>query len=238
MIYGVRRVGFGDAITVELLLKVHRRLVVETHLEPYAGQLRGVQNWIGGNSYNPCSAAYVPPPPEHVGKLLEDLCAFCNTNELPAVAQAAIAHAQFETIHPFVDGNGRTGRAVIHLVLRRRGLARHVLPPVSLVLATGARSYIDGLTRFRYIGLPNSRKATSGVNEWIAHFAGACTRCVSDANAFQARTTRLEAEWRERLGRSTSQLGDRSAAAPPARCPDPHRPQRRSTARPHVEAYA
>lgn len=201
MVYGVRRVGFGDAITVELLLEVHRRLVVETHLEPYAGQLRGVQNWIGGNSYNPCSAAYVPPPPEEVEKLFEDLCAFCNTDELPAVAQAAIAHAQFETIHPFVDGNGRTGRALIHLVLRERGLARHVLPPVSLVLATAARSYIDGLTRFRYIGSPNSRKATSGVNEWIAHFAGACTRCVSDANAFQAQATLLETQWRERLGR-------------------------------------
>ncbi|HTA97014.1 MAG TPA: Fic family protein [Solirubrobacteraceae bacterium] len=201
MIYGVRRVGFDDAITVELLLDVHRRLAAETHLEPYAGQLRGVQNWIGGNSYNPCSAAYVPPPPEHVGTLLEDLCAFCNTDELPAVAQAAIAHAQFETIHPFVDGNGRTGRALIHLVLRRRGLAQHVLPPVSLVLATGARSYIDGLSRFRYIGSPSTRKAISGANEWVAHFAGACMRCVSDANAFQKETARLEAEWRERLGR-------------------------------------
>ncbi|MFZ1926267.1 MAG: Fic family protein [Solirubrobacteraceae bacterium] len=201
MIYGVGRVNFGEEITVELLLEIHRRLLAGTYLDPYAGQLREVQNWIGGNDYNPCSAAYVPPPAEHVPELFDDLCAFCNTDELPAVAQAAIAHAQFETIHPFVDGNGRTGRALIHLVLRRRGLARHVLPPVSLVLATGARSYIDGLTRFRYIGSPTSRKATSGVNQWIEHFAGACTRCVSDANTFQARATHLEAQWRERLGR-------------------------------------
>jgi Fic family protein len=201
MVYGVERVGFGHEITVDLLLEIHRRLVAGTHLDPYAGQLREVQNWIGGNDYNPCSAAFVPPPAERVPELFNDLCAFCNDDELPAVAQAAIAHAQFETIHPFVDGNGRTGRALIHLVLRRRGLARQVLPPVSLVLATGARSYVDGLTRYRYIGSPTSRKATEGVNEWIALFAGACTRCVSDAAAFQARAAYLEAQWRERLGR-------------------------------------
>jgi Fic family protein len=71
-----------------------------------------------------------------VPALLEDLCAFCNDDSLPAIAQAAIAHAQFETIHPFIDGNGRTGRALIHVILRRRGLAPVVVPPVSLVLAT------------------------------------------------------------------------------------------------------
>ena len=201
MVYGVDRVGFGDGITVDLLLEIHRRLVAGTYLDPYAGKLREVQNWIGGNAYNPCSAAYVPPPAEHVAELIDDLCAFCNTDELPAVAQAALAHVQFETIHPFVDGNGRTGRALIHLVLRRRGLAQHVLPPVSLVLATGARSYVDGLTQYRYIGPSTSRKATEGMNGWIAHFAGACTRCVADAAAFQARASHLEAQWRERLGR-------------------------------------
>ena len=69
-------------------------------------------------------------------------------------SQAAIAHAQFETIHPFADGSGRTGRALIHIVLRRRGLAQRVLPPVPLVPATWARSYIDGLTQFRHLGAP------------------------------------------------------------------------------------
>jgi Fic family protein len=201
MIYGVERVGLGDEITPELLLEIHRRLVAGTRLEPYAGQLRQVQNWIGGSSYNPCSAAYVPPPPEHVGALFEDLCAFCNTDELPPVAQAAIAHAQFETIHPFVDGNGRTGRALMHLVLRCRGVAARVLPPISLVLATWSQSYIDGLTRYRHIGSPTSRKATIGVNEWVARFAAACTRCAADAVAFQRRAASLEADWRERLGR-------------------------------------
>ncbi len=201
MVYAVERVGIGEEITVDLLLEVHRRLAAGTHLAPYAGRLREAQNWIGGSGYNPCSAAYIPPPPEHVPALVEDLCAFCNSDELPTVAQAAIVHAQFETIHPFVDGNGRTGRALIHLVLRRRGLAQRVLPPVSLVLATWARSYIDGLTRYRYIGSPTSSKATEGVNEWVARFAAACQRCVADATSFQARAAQLEAQWRERLGR-------------------------------------
>jgi hypothetical protein len=57
-------------------------------------------NWIGGSTYHPCSAVFVPPPPEFVAGLLNDLCQFCNDDSLPAVAQAAIAHAQFETIHP------------------------------------------------------------------------------------------------------------------------------------------
>jgi len=80
---------------------------------------------------------------------MADLCAFCTSESLPAVAQAAIAHAQFETIHPFADGNGRTGRALIQLVLRRRGLATRVMPPISLVLATWATDYVDGLTATR-----------------------------------------------------------------------------------------
>ncbi len=192
--------GPGDQIELEQLLEVHRRLLGETWLDKHAGVVRTEQNWIGGSSHNPCAAAFVPPPPEHVSDLLEDLCAFCNEDSLPAVAQAAIAHAQFETIHPFVDGNGRTGRALIHLVLRRRGLATRVLVPVSLVLATWARDYIDGLTTFRYRGPASARAAHDGINLWIAHFAAACTRAVADAVAFEARIARIQEDWRERLG--------------------------------------
>ena len=86
----------------------------------------------------------MPPPPDAVARLLDDLLAFCNDGSLLALVQAAIAHAQFETIHPFVDGNGRTGRVLIHLVLRRRGLGLRVLPPVSLILATWSRDYVAG----------------------------------------------------------------------------------------------
>jgi Fic family protein len=201
MLYGVEQIGSGDEITVDLLLELHRRLLAGTRLDVYGGSLRQVQNWIGGSGYNPCSADYVPPPHEFVPDLMEDLCAFCNTEDLPAVAQAAIAHAQFETIHPFVDGNGRTGRAIIHLVLRRRGLAARVLPPVSLVLATLARDYVGGLGASRYVGSPSSSDAIAGANAWLATFAGACVRSVADAATFESRAVALEREWRERLGR-------------------------------------
>ncbi len=201
MLYGVEQIGFVDEIKIDVLLELHRRLLVGTRLEPHGGNFRQEQNWIGGSDYSPCSADYVPPPPEFVVDLMEDLCAFCNTDELPAVVQAAIAHAQFETIHPFIDGNGRAGRAIIHLVLRRRGLALRVLSPVSLVLATLTRSYVGGLTATRYVGPASSPEAISGVNTWIATFAGACARSVADATAFELQAANLEKQWRERVGR-------------------------------------
>ena len=159
-----------------------------------------MQNWIGGSGYNPCSAVFVPPPPEAVPGLLDDLIAFCNDDGLPALAQAAIAHTQFETIHPFVDGNGRAGRVLFHLALRRRGIATHFLPPVSMVLATWAEEYVAGLTATRYVGDANSDAAHEGINRGVALFAGACQRAVSDARAFEERLRRLQAAWRERVG--------------------------------------
>ena len=200
MVYAVESIGAGDPITPDLLLELHGRLLRGTRLEEYGGHFRVEQNWIGGSGYNPCSADFVPPPHELVSDLIADLCQFCNADDLPAVAQSAIAHAQFETIHPFVDGNGRTGRALIHMVLRRRGIAGRVLPPVSLVLATLARSYIDGLTAFRYVGSATSPRALEGLNTWVGRFASACTRSVQDATAFETRAAELEASWRERLG--------------------------------------
>ncbi|WP_330183878.1 Fic family protein [Nocardia sp. NBC_01503] len=199
MALGVNSIRRGETITVEVLLDVHRRLLTGTRLEQHGGRFREQQNWIGGSSFNPCSAAYVPPPPELVPGLMVDLLAFCNGDDLPAVAQAAIAHAQFETIHPFVDGNGRTGRALIHLILRRRGLAQHVVPPVSLILATWTQSYIDGLVSFRHIGSATSPAAVDGVNIWVSRFAAACTRAVADASAFEQKAADLEQVWRERL---------------------------------------
>lgn len=201
MVFALEAVGPGGDITLDLLLEVHRRLLAGTRLEEHGGRIRTVQNWIGGSGYNPCSAAFVPPPPEHVAELMKDLCSFSNDDSLPAVAQAAIAHAQFETIHPFIDGNGRTGRALIHLVLRRRGLASRVLPPVSLILATWSRDYIRGLEASRYRGIATSREAREGLNGWVGLFAAACRRAVEDAHSFEERSREIQAAWRDRLGR-------------------------------------
>ena len=201
MAWGVDAAAPGRPITVHTLLEAHRRLLAGTRLEHQGGRLRALQNWIGGSAYNPCSAEFVPPPSDAVAGLMDDLLAFCNDDSLPALAQAAIAHAQFETIHPFVDGNGRTGRVLIHLVLRRRGLGLRVLPPVSLVLATWSRDYIAGLTATRHVGPPDSTEAHAGANRWIALFAAACRRAVEDAMRFEAHVRALQASWIERAGR-------------------------------------
>jgi Fic family protein len=200
MASAVQQIAPGDPITVNILLDFHKRLLSGTRLETYAGRIRPEQNWIGGSDYNPCSATFIPPPPECVPDLLEDLCSFCNDDTLPAVAQAAMAHSQFETIHPFVDGNGRTGRALIHFILRRRGLATRVLPPVSLVLATWANDYVDGLQATRYRGPASSTAAQNGIDLWVARFAAACLRAVADASDFERRSQLLQGEWRAKLG--------------------------------------
>ncbi len=200
MVWGVSAVEPGGLITVETLLEVHRRLSAGTRLEEHGGRIRDVQNWIGGSAYNPCSAEFVPPPPEAVAGLLDDLFAFCNDDSLPALAQAAVAHAQFETIHPFVDGNGRTGRVLLHLILRRRGIGLRVLPPVSLVLATRSQDYVGGLTETRYVGAPDSAEAHAGINRWVALFASACRRAVEEASRFEERVRALQESWHERVG--------------------------------------
>jgi len=200
----ISEIGVGDQITVQTLLSFHRRLMASSPDRRRAGELRQKQNWIGGSAYNPCTAAFVPPPPELVPDLLTDLCRFCNSDSLPTVAQAALAHAQFETIHPFADGNGRTGRGLIHLVLRRRGLATRVLPPISLVLATWAGEYIDGLTATRYRGPATGKEAHEGLNLWVGRFAGACIRAVDDAASFEQGVQRIQETWRAQLGRVRS----------------------------------
>ena len=202
MTWGVGAIEPDGRISVDTLLEAHRRLMAGTRLEEHGGHIRTAQNWIGGSSYNPCSAAFVPPPAEDVVRLLDDLFAFCNDDSLPALAQAAVAHSQFETVHPFADGNGRTGRVLIHMVLRRRGLGLRVLPPVSLILATWSRDYVDRLTETRYVGTPDSAEAHAGINRWIALFASACRRAVGDASRFEEQVRTLQASWRERIGRT------------------------------------
>ncbi len=189
-----------EVVSRETILGIHRALLKGTRLAQYAGRMRQGQNWIGGSPHNPCSAVFVPPPPEAVPDLLDDLARFCNGDSLPAVVQAAIAHAQFETIHPFADGNGRTGRALVHLILSRRRLSGHVQPPISLVLATRAADYIRGLTSYRYVGPPDSEAARAGLNEWVGIFAAACVRAAGDAEAFEQRCQEIEAGWREGVG--------------------------------------
>ncbi|HEX3041026.1 MAG TPA: Fic family protein [Solirubrobacterales bacterium] len=104
-------------------------MLPSTRDEQGGGEIREEQNWIGGAASSPRQAEFIPPPPDLVPELVDDLCAFCSRLDLPAAIQAAIAHVQFETIHPFFDGNGRVGRALILIILRRRGLAQDLPAP-------------------------------------------------------------------------------------------------------------
>ncbi len=182
------------------LLEIHRVLMERSPRPELGGVIRRAQNWIGGSSYNPCSAAFVPPPPEYVEDLLWDLVEYVNGDEHSPLVQAAIAHAQFETIHPFADGNGRTGRALIHVILRRRGLAPSFVPPVSLVLATWSDDYISGLTAFRHVASADSPERSTAAQRWLRTFAAATIRACNDAETYAEKVDQLVEEWRAHLG--------------------------------------
>jgi Fic family protein len=201
MSLAVGMVRSGEAITLGMITDVHKLLLAGSRLNEHGGLLRKEQNWIGGSDYNPCSAAFVPPPEALVLELMEDLAAFCSEDNLPPVAQAAIAHAQFETIHPFADGNGRSGRALLHMILKRRGLAESVLTPVSLVLATWAKAYVNALMGYRYLGNSDSAAARSGINAWVSQFASACTRACADAESFERAVAAIQTQWRFKVGK-------------------------------------
>jgi len=152
-------------VEVDDLRGLHARLMAGTRDSHLGGVVREEQNWIGGHT--PLDATYVPPPHGRVPALLEDLCGYLSGTDHSPLVQAALVHAQFETVHAFADGNGRTGRALLHLVLRRRGLCRRFVPPISLVLATWSRRYVDALMATRVAAKPGSPEDTEGWTRWI-----------------------------------------------------------------------
>jgi Fic family protein len=138
----------ADDVDEQAVLAMHDALL-RTVDPGIAGRWRAEQVWIGGDSYGPHGAEYVPPHADAVPGLMADLVRFARRTDLPLLAQAALAHAQFETIHPFADGNGRTGRALVHAMLRAGRLTRRVTVPVSAGLLTDTRAYFDTLTAYR-----------------------------------------------------------------------------------------
>lgn len=135
-------------LDAQSILEMHRALL-ERDNPQIVGHWRKQQVWIGGSSFGPHTAVFVPPHQDRVAELMNDLVVFANRVDLPVLAQTAIAHAQFETIHPFPDGNGRVGRALIHSMLRGGQLTRHVTIPVSAGLLHNTSGYFDALTAYR-----------------------------------------------------------------------------------------
>jgi len=195
----IDRASKVSQLTVSTLCAIHRELLSGTRLKEYGGVVRTTQNWVGGSWYNPLLAAFVPPRPEQLEPLLNDLVAFANTTKLPAIAAAAIVHAQFETIHPFADGNGRTGRALVHVMLRRSGLCERSIVPVSLVLNTLKDQYVSALARYRFDADESgcSVRFDSAASEWVEFFCHATRSACVQALAFEERVAGLRQTWQE-----------------------------------------
>jgi Fic family protein len=172
------------------LLRIHAALF-ERAPEPWsamAGRLREGLIWVGPAASTLVTAEFVAPPAPLVPALLDDLTAFMNRTDVPAVMQAGIAHAQFETIHPFPDGNGRVGRCLIHTLLRRSGLSNIVLP-VSAILAADARGYVAGLTDYR----------RGDFGSWIERFTDAVVAAAGIVAGLEDDIAALAADWRARI---------------------------------------
>lgn len=173
-------------ITEASLLSAHRVLIAPEWEK--AGRFRTIQTWIGGSDYTPLNALYVPPPPELLPELMADLLAFVARGDLPILVQAALAHAQFVSIHPFVSGNGRIGRALVAAILRRRGLTDRVTVPFSSVMLADTSRYFAQLAAYR----------TGAAEEFVVYLALAAVY-ASEASIDSARAlTALPQGWRDR----------------------------------------
>ena len=191
----ITSVDDGAPLQIQAVLDAHRSLMRDDPVErAYAGRFRDMQNWIGGSDHSPRNALYVPPPPDTVVAYMRDLVTFANRDDLPVLAQAAIAHAQFESIHPFTDGNGRIGRAVINTVLRRRGTTRRVIVPIASALVAHRDRYFDLLDECR----------AGHVEPLVRVFSRASRIAASEARVTADRVLELPAQWRETVGQVRS----------------------------------
>lgn len=141
-------IALADHVDAETMLAMHRALM-ETTAPDMAGRWRTEPVWIGGGNLGPHQALFVPPHHSQVQPAIQDLVRFARRDDLPVLSQAAVAHAQFETIHPFPDGNGRAGRALLHSMLRNKALTRAVTVPISAGLLVNTAAYFDALSAYR-----------------------------------------------------------------------------------------
>jgi len=176
----------GD-LTVEALWQWHRILMTSAEMaDEHRGAWRDRLGWVGGPT--PHRAAHVATPPELIDGLMDDLVDFANAEGHDPVTTAALVHAQFETIHPFADGNGRIGRTLIGWSVRQRlGLA--VPPPVSVAFLRDVGGYLSGLTLFR----------TVGPDGWVQWFARTIEQAATSASATLATVRALVDSWPARL---------------------------------------
>lgn len=178
----------AELITGETIQTVHRVLMgPQSRHAP--GEFRNEQVWIGTRSDSPIGAEFVPPHHSRVADLIEDLTEFAGRADVPAMTAIAITHAQFETIHPFTDGNGRTGRAVVQAMLRQRGITRNVAVPVSAGLLADVPRYHRALTEYR----------KGNVDPIVGIFAEAAFRAVDNSTRLVADLRGIRQSWNSKL---------------------------------------
>jgi len=183
-----RAVELADKISVDSILAAHQALLDE-HAYAVPGTLRDQQVWIGSNALSPHTASFVPLHYTRVPGALDDLITFVQRVDLPVLVQVAIAHAQFETIHPFNDGNGRIGRTLVHAMLRHSGVTRTLTVPVSAGLLTDTSAYFRALTDYR-----------EGYLETIVlQFINASFRAIGNGRQLVDDLERVYEGWSERL---------------------------------------
>lgn len=199
MQHGLRRMAGGFPLSLRLLREIHAILLRGGRgANRTPGEFRRSQNWVGGT--RPGNAAFVPPPPDRLMECLDSFERFLHDEEhrLPVLVKAGLVHVQFETIHPFLDGNGRVGRLLITLLLCSRGALREPLLYLSLYFKTNRSRYYDLLQRVR----------TEGAwEDWLAFFLeGTETMALAAADAAK-QILNLFAKDRDRiqgLGRAAS----------------------------------
>jgi Fic family protein len=189
-------IELSDHLDGHAILRLHAALLANSQPE-WAGKWRAEQVWIGGRSNSPHGALFVPPTHQRVPAAIDDLVAFMGRSDIPSFTRAMIAHAQFETIHPFPDGNGRTGRALIHAMLRNSGVTTEMTVPVSAGLLNDTDRYYDALTAYRH----------GDVNPIVELSATATFRAIENGRQLVAELQGHQQRWRSSL------QGTRSDAA-------------------------
>lgn len=151
MQHGMDRLASGFPLSNRLIREIHAKLMNGARgASSFPGEFRRSQNWLGGT--RPANAHFVPPPPHRVEECMADLERFMHQDDIPSLVKAALVHVQFETIHPFLDGNGRTGRLLIALLLHNEGVLRQPLLYLSLYLKTHRAEYYQWLDVVRTTG--------------------------------------------------------------------------------------
>lgn len=198
MQHGLRRLAGGFPLSLRLIREIHAILLKGGRgANRMPGEIRRTQNWIGGS--RPGNAAFVPPPPERLMECLDRLERFLHdeNRKLPVLVETGLVHVQFESIHPFLDGNGRLGRLLITLLLCERGALREPLLYPSLYFKTNRNQYYEQLQQVR----------TEGAwEDWLAFFLDGIAVAAQEATATAERTLTLFAKDREKiekLGRAT-----------------------------------